>query len=178
MFKTRPTEEISREIKGNDVADTHFEISATANNPPDYREDVFGGISFAGYDIVAVKTNGNLFRAEKPRFTASSLPTTSANSTEASTVPKILLGASAKSMSVIVTLPTSGYGSNVCFVPIADILKSHGLQQSRRPRIRFLQKQGRKLFVLAQEFFDVILHLNTGMDNRPKMSGSDKRKKR
>ena len=52
------------------------------------------------------------------------------------------------------------------------------LQQSRRPRIRFLQKQGRKLFVLAQEFFDVILHLNTGMDNRPKMSGSDKRKKR
>jgi hypothetical protein len=38
-----------------------------------------------------------------------------------------------------------------------------------------LQKQGRKLFVFAQEFFDVILHLNTGMDNRPKMSGSDKR---
>jgi hypothetical protein len=41
-----------------------------------------------------------------------------------------------------------------------------------------LQKQGRKLFVFAQEFFDVILHLNTGMDKRPKMSGSDKSKKR
>jgi hypothetical protein len=41
----------------------------------------------------------------------------------------------------------------VRFGPIADILKSHGLQQSRRPRIRFLQKQGRKLFVFAQEFF-------------------------
>ena len=41
-----------------------------------------------------------------------------------------------------------------------------------------MQKQGRKLFVFAQEFFDVILHLNTGMDNRPKMSGSDKSKKR
>jgi hypothetical protein len=66
----------------------------------------------------------------------------------------------------------------ICFGPIADILKSHRLQQSRRPRIRFLQKQGRKLFVFAQESFDVILHLNTGMDNRPKMSGSDKRKKR
>ncbi len=52
------------------------------------------------------------------------------------------------------------------------------LQQSRRPRIRFLQKQGRKLFVFAQELFDVILHLNTGMDNRPKMSGSDESKKR
>jgi len=41
-----------------------------------------------------------------------------------------------------------------------------------------LQKQGRKLFVFAQESFDVILHLNTGMDNRPKMGGSDKSKKR
>ena len=68
--------------------------------------------------------------------------------------------------------------TDVCFVPIADMLESRGLQQSGRPRIRFLQKQGRKLFVFAQEFFDVILHLNTGMDNRPKMSGSDKRKKR
>ena len=63
---------------------------------------------------------------------------------------------------------------DVRFVPIADMLQS----RSRRPRIRFLQKQGRKLFVFAQEFFDVILHLNTGMDNRPKMSGSDKSKKR
>src|SRR4029450_6891817 len=68
--------------------------------------------------------------------------------------------------------------TDVRYGPIADILESHGLQQSRRPRIRFLQKQGRKLFVFAQESFDVILHLNTGMDNRPKMSGSDKRKKR
>ncbi|MGB7939949.1 MAG: hypothetical protein WCF72_15200, partial [Pseudolabrys sp.] len=41
-----------------------------------------------------------------------------------------------------------------------------------------MQKQRRKLSVFAQEFFDVILHLNTGMDNRPKMSGSDKSKKR
>jgi hypothetical protein len=60
------------------------------------------------------------------------------------------------------------------YAATAEILQS----QSRRPRIRFLQKQGRKLFVFAQEFFDVILHLNTGMDNRPKMSGSDKSKKR
>ena len=67
---------------------------------------------------------------------------------------------------------------DVRFGPIADILKSHGLQQSGRPRIRFSQKQGCKLFVFAQEFFDVILHLNTGMDNRPKMGGSDKSKKR
>ena len=71
-----------------------------------------------------------------------------------------------------------GATRDVRFVPIADMPESHGLQQSPRPRIRFLQKQGRKLFVFAQEFFDVILHLNTGMDNRPKMSGSDKRKKR
>jgi len=41
-----------------------------------------------------------------------------------------------------------------------------------------LQKQGRKLFVFVHELLDVILNLNTGMDNRPKMSGSDKRKKR
>ena len=58
------------------------------------------------------------------------------------------------------------------------MLKSHRLQQSDRPSIRFVQKQGRKFFVFAQQFFDVILHLNTGMDKRPKMSGSDKSKKR
>jgi hypothetical protein len=41
-----------------------------------------------------------------------------------------------------------------------------------------LQKQNRKLFVPVHELFDVILHLNIRMDDRPKMSSSDKRKKR
>jgi hypothetical protein len=40
-----------------------------------------------------------------------------------------------------------------------------------------LQKQGRKLFVFVHELFDVLLHLNSGMDDRPKMSGSDESKK-
>jgi hypothetical protein len=57
-------------------------------------------------------------------------------------------------------------------------MEAHGLQQSHRPRIRFLQKQGRKLFVSVHELVDVLLHLNSGMDDRPKMSGSDKSKKR
>ena len=57
--------------------------------------------------------------------------------------------------------------------------ESDGLQQSGRPRIRFLQKQGRKLFVFAQEFFTSSSFIAIpGWDNRPKMSGSDKRKKR
>ena len=30
----------------------------------------------------------------------------------------------------------------------------------------------------VHELFDVVLHLNIGMDNGPKMSGSDKSKKR
>ena len=50
--------------------------------------------------------------------------------------------------------------------------------QSRRPRLRFLQKQGRKLLVSFQEFFDVIFHRDLGMGKRPIMSGSDKSKKR
>ena len=41
-----------------------------------------------------------------------------------------------------------------------------------------MQKQGRKLFVSVHELFDVLLHLNSGMDNGPKMSGSDESKKR
>ena len=51
-------------------------------------------------------------------------------------------------------------------------------EQSRRPRIRFLQQQSRKVFVFVDELFDVILNLNTRMDKRPKMSGSNKSKKR
>jgi len=50
--------------------------------------------------------------------------------------------------------------------------------ESRRPRLRFLQKQGRKLLVSFQEFFDVIFHRDLGMGKRPIMSGSDKSKKR
>ena len=50
--------------------------------------------------------------------------------------------------------------------------------RSRGQWLRFLQEKGRKLFVFFQEFFDVILHRYIGMDKRPKMSGSDKSKKR
>jgi hypothetical protein len=56
-------------------------------------------------------------------------------------------------------------------------VRLNGLQQSRRPRLGFLQQQGRKVFVSVHELFDVVLHLNIGMDNRPKMSGPDKSKK-
>jgi hypothetical protein len=41
-----------------------------------------------------------------------------------------------------------------------------------------LQKQNCKVSVPLHELFDVILHLNSRMDNRPKMSGSDKSQKR
>ena len=41
-----------------------------------------------------------------------------------------------------------------------------------------MQQQGRKLFVPVHELFDVVFHLNTRVDDRPKMSGSDKCKKR
>ena len=41
-----------------------------------------------------------------------------------------------------------------------------------------MQQQGRKLFVPVHELFDVVFHLNTRVDDRPKMSGSDKREKR
>ena len=46
--------------------------------------------------------------------------------------------------------------------------------RSRGQWLRFLQEEGRKLLVFIQEFFDVILHRDIGMNKRPKMSGSDK----
>jgi hypothetical protein len=82
---------------------------------------------------------------------------------------------SAIAMSALPPKPDiEGGPRNVRQVPIADIARG----RLRSPRIRFLQQQGRKLFVFVHELLDVILNLNTGMDNRPKMSGSDESKKR
>ena len=41
-----------------------------------------------------------------------------------------------------------------------------------------MQQQGRKLWVAIHELFDVVFHLDGGMDKRPKMRGSDKGQKR
>ena len=41
-----------------------------------------------------------------------------------------------------------------------------------------MQQQGRKLLVFVHKLFDVVFHLNSGMDKRLIMSGSDESKKR
>jgi hypothetical protein len=46
------------------------------------------------------------------------------------------------------------------------------------PGIRFPRKQVCKQLVFNRELYHIIFHLNFGMDFRPKMSGSNKSKKR
>jgi hypothetical protein len=54
VFQIRPTKEITGQIKGNDVADTVFENFATADDPTDHKEDVFGVVSLTGDKVFAV----------------------------------------------------------------------------------------------------------------------------
>ena len=42
-----------------------LEIFATANDPLDHKEEVFGGVSLTGDDVVAVKPHGNPWKRGK-----------------------------------------------------------------------------------------------------------------
>ena len=68
MFQIRPTKEIAGQIKRNDVAGTMVENFATTDDPPDHKEDVFGGVSLTGDKVVAVKAHGNPWKRGKSAF--------------------------------------------------------------------------------------------------------------
>jgi hypothetical protein len=59
MLQIRPPKKIAGQIKGDDVAGTMLENFATADDAPDYKEDVFGVVSFTGDNVIAVKPHGN-----------------------------------------------------------------------------------------------------------------------
>ena len=58
MFEIAPAKQVTRKIKGDDVASAAFEDFATANHAADDKEHIVGGIAITSDDVVAIKTTG------------------------------------------------------------------------------------------------------------------------